>query len=43
MVDAFVEKVYVYDRNKIEVVFQCEDVILAALDQYEEERRKAAL
>lgn len=42
MVEAFIERVYVYDSNKVEVVFQCEDVILAALDQYEE-RRKAGL
>lgn len=42
MVYAFIEKVYVYDTNKVEVVFQCEDVILAALDQYEE-RRKGSL
>lgn len=36
MTDAFIEQVYVYDRNRVEVVFQCEDVILAALDKYKE-------
>lgn len=40
MVDAFIEKVYVYDTNKVEIVFQCEDVILAGLDQYEERRKE---
>lgn len=36
LVDAFIDTVYLYDEDKIEVVFNCEDAIRAALDSYNE-------
>lgn len=37
MVEAFIEQVYVYDSNRVEVVFKCEDIIEAALDSIKEQ------
>ena len=42
MVDAFVENVYIHDREHIEIVFKGDDVIKAALDSYVEKLPKAA-
>lgn len=33
LADAFIETVYLYDKDRMEIVFKCEDVIKAAIDR----------
>ena len=41
LVDATIDKVYVYDKKRIEVVFKFDDILMRAIEKYQRGGKEA--